>query len=250
MKTYKVTSPLMRGEEVKRLQRRLAGANAFKENFRPGKIDGNYGEDTAAAAYRAKYWLGYPTTKINRRYGTTLDSMLSGKNKLPPAYKTRRTSRKKAAKAMPMRTKALREARKHVGKKESPAGSNRVLFSRWYGVTGPWCAMFTTYCYDKFSKTFIRGKTYAYVPYILEDARRGGRGLMVTHNPEPGDLVIYNWDGGVPDHIGLFEKWLGEGRFQSIEGNTSVGNDSNGGEVMVRERKLDHTVAAFVRVTK
>jgi hypothetical protein len=39
-----------------------------------------------------------------------------------------------------------------------------------------------------------------------------------------------------------------EGRsFQAIEGNTGMGNDSNGGEVMRRQRLVSQVVA-FVRV--
>jgi cell wall-associated NlpC family hydrolase len=252
MKTYKVTSPNMRGDAVKALQRRLAGGNVWKENYQPGTADGAFGQTTAAAAYRAKYWMGYPPEKMIRTYGTTLDRFLSGKAKLPDEYASRRRARKQAASQIPIRAKALTEAKKHVGVKESPSGSNRVSFSTWYGIIGPWCAMFCTFCYDKGgSKSFRRGSRYAYVPYIVQDARRGVNGLAITHSPQPGDLVCFDWEGnGVADHVGLYEKDLGGGRFQTIEGNTSLGNNSNGGQVMRRERKRDRTVQAFVRVAK
>ena len=55
-----------------------------------------------------------------------------------------------------------------------------------------------------------------------------------------------DWQGdGKFDHVGLFVKDNGNGMFQTIEGNTSFGNDSNGGEVMSRERKYKHAI--FVR---
>lgn len=253
MRTFKVTSPLMRGATVKALQRRLAGANVFKENYNPGKIDSVFGQTTAAAAYRAKYWMGYPPEKMIRSYGAMLDNFLSGKTKLPQAYADRRAARKKAAAQVPLRKKALDESKKHIGTKENPAGSNRVQFSTWYGIIGPWCAMFTTWCYDKVgSKAHIRGARYAYVPYIVQDARRGVNGLAVTNSPQPGDLVCLDWSkDGVSDHVGLFEKWTNQGRgeFSSIEGNTSINNDSNGGQVMRRNRHRG-SVQAFVRVTK
>jgi peptidoglycan hydrolase-like protein with peptidoglycan-binding domain len=72
MKTYKLTSPLMRGDEVKTLQRTLAGANKFKENYKPGTVDGVFGEASAAACYRAKWALGYPKDRLQRTYGATL----------------------------------------------------------------------------------------------------------------------------------------------------------------------------------
>jgi peptidoglycan hydrolase-like protein with peptidoglycan-binding domain len=253
MKTYKVTSPLMRGDAVKKLQRRLAGANVFKENYNPGKVDGIFGQGTAAAAHRAKHWMGYPPNKMHRTYGQMLDNFLSGKTKLPQDYANRRQQRKKAAAQVPLRQKALNEAKKHLGTKESPAGSNRVQFSVWYGIIGPWCAMFTTYCYVQAgSKAHIRGSKYAYVPYIVQDARRGANGLAVTNSPQPGDLVCFDWNkDGISDHVGLFEKWTNQasGQFSTIEGNTSVSNNSNGGQVMRRDRNRS-LVQAFVRVGK
>jgi len=253
MKTYKTTSPPMRGDAVKALQRRLAGGNAFKENYQPGTIDGVFGQTTAAAAYRAKHWMGYPPEKMVRTYGEMLDNFLSGKTKLPEAYAGRRAARKKQASLVPLRVKALNEATKHIGTRESPSGSNRVTFSTWYGIIGPWCAMFCTYCYDKVqSKAFIRGSRYAYVPYIVQDAQRGVNGLAVTNSPLPGDLVCYDWEkNGVSDHVGLFEKWTNQarGEFSAIEGNTGIGNNSNGGQVMRRNRTRG-SVQAFVRVMK
>lgn len=250
MKTYKLTSPRMRGNEVKALQRRLAGVNKFKENFHPGKIDGVFGEATAGACYRAKYWLGYPPDKLIRTYGTILNKYLTDKVNLPDAYRERRKARKKAAPKISIGRKALAEATRHLGTVESPRGSNRVKFSVWYGIIGPWCAMFVTYCYSQVgSKSLRRGSRYSYVPYILQDARRNVNGLAVTSHPQPGDLVCFDWNrNGEYDHVGLYEKSLGGRQFQTIEGNTGHGNDSNGGEVMRRQRTIGSAGIVFVRV--
>jgi hypothetical protein len=44
--------------------------------------------------------------------------------------------------------KALMQARKFVGVREHPPGSNRTPFGRWFGVDGePWCAIFLSYCF-------------------------------------------------------------------------------------------------------
>lgn len=32
-------------------------------------------------------------------------------------------------------------ARAELGTKESPAGSNKVKYSTWYGLTGPWLSL-------------------------------------------------------------------------------------------------------------
>jgi len=249
MNTLSVTSPLTQGATVSQAQKTLNGGNVFGRDFLQGAVDGVFGEETGRACIRAKYWLGYPTGELRATYGDLLNDYLLGKQQ-PTADMIKRTAlRQKPASAKPMRAEALEEALKHLGLKERPAGSNIVRFSTWYGVRGPWCAMFVTWCYvGAGSKAFVKGVRYAYVPYIVQDARAGRNGLSVTRSPKPGDVVCYDWDGGVADHTGLFEKWLVEGRsFQAVEGNTGMGNDSNGGEVMRRQRLVSQVVA-FVRV--
>jgi hypothetical protein len=52
-------------------------------------------------------------------------------------------------------------------------------------------------------------------------------------------LVFFDWNkDGKFDHIGIFVRWIDQGRdvFETIEGNTSAGNDSDGGQVQRRER--------------
>lgn len=160
-----------------------------------------------------------------------------------------------------IRESALARSIRQIGTKESPSMSNRTKYGSWYGMDGsPWCAMFTTWCYEfgasdigKDSPTFAKGKTYAYVPYIVSDARNNKNGLVVTKDPVPGDVICFDWYGdGVFDHVGLFETWSNrsEGAFNSIEGNTSIGNDSNGGEVMRRDRNLRSASIVFCRVAE
>lgn len=156
-----------------------------------------------------------------------------------------------------IRELALAEAVKWIGTKESPYGSNQVMFSAWYAMIGPWCAMFETYCFEtaaksvgKDSPSFVRGIYYAYVPYILGDARNRARGLSITSKPQPGDLVIYDWNrNNVPDHTGIFESGNAMA-WTAIEGNTAHGNDSNGGEVMRRQRRITDAEISFVRVAE
>src|SRR4029077_2633836 len=156
-----------------------------------------------------------------------------------------------------IRQLALAESTKWLGLKENPFGSNRCKFTEWYGMVGPWCAMFATYCFEtaaqnvgKDSPSFVRGIYYAYVPYILNDARSRLRGLSVTTSPQPGDLVLYDWNRNyVPDHVGIFESGNNT-QWKAIEGNTSMGNNSNGGEVMRRDRRITDGLITFVRVAE
>lgn len=157
-----------------------------------------------------------------------------------------------------LRELALAKAITQLGIKESPPESNQVKYTDWYNMVGPWCAMFTTWCYETEgdSPSFIQASRYAYVPYIVSDARNGRYGLSVTGSPIPGDLVCFSWGGSSGghheeyDHVGLFEKWTGAHTFQAIEGNTSTSNNSNGGEVMRRTRDVNGQGTTFVRVTE
>lgn len=154
-----------------------------------------------------------------------------------------------------LRQKALALAKTQLGITESPAGSNKVKYTNWYGMVGPWCAMFDTWCYvtNEHSKapspSFVRGERYSYVPYLVADARAGKYGLSVTGDPIPGDLVCYDWEWNDEfDHMGMFEKWTGLYTFDAIEGNTSTSNNSNGGQVMRRNRNITMQKTVFVRV--
>ena len=145
----------------------------------------------------------------------------------------------------------LAKATSYLGYSEQPAGSNKTTFGAWYGLDGqPWCAMFVTYCDQlggKPSSAFKRGSRYAYVPYLLADARSGLYGLSVTGSPQPGDIVVYDWElDGLADHVGIYEAPSGGG-FSAIEGNTSTSSNSNGGQVMRRSRSKGAGVT-FIRV--
>jgi len=139
-----------------------------------------------------------------------------------------------------------------IGTKESPPNSNQCPYSQWYGMIGPWCAMFCTWADqtgERPTASFKRGSKYAYVPYVVQDARMGYNGLSITSEPKPGDLVCFDWDwNGEFDHIGLFEKWVSADTFSAIEGNTSNSDNSNGGEVMRRNRSRWSQDTVFVRV--
>jgi hypothetical protein len=111
--------------------------------------------------------------------------------------------------------------------------------------------MFVTWCQCQVGgKRFAQGKQYAYVPFVVNDAHAGRNGMHLTTEPIKGDLVTFDWNhDGVADHMGVFVHWVdrGKGVFATVEGNTSLTNNSNGGEVMQRERNLSD-VQVFIRV--
>jgi hypothetical protein len=153
-----------------------------------------------------------------------------------------------------LRKAALQQAITQLGIKESPPDSNNVKYCDWYGMVGPWCAMFCAWCYEHAgnSPSFAKGSKYAYVPYIVSDARAQRNGLRVVGTDEvtAGDLVCYDWSwDGEFDHVGIFEGWR-DNEFTAIEGNTSTSNNSNGGQVMRRTRLASTQATVFVRVSE
>lgn len=143
--------------------------------------------------------------------------------------------------------KVIDEARIWIGTKEEPAGSNSVIFNTdYYGrkVSGPaypWCCAFVWDVFRKagLSDLFYDGKKTAYCPTVVSYYKSIGR---FFDYPQVGDLALFNWNGGkLAQHIGIVESVDGN-NFVSIEGNTSVTSDDNGGAVMRRQRNVSQCV--------
>lgn len=256
-----VTSPMMHGKDVEHAQKMLSSKAPGTKfgDFRPGKVDGVYGPRCGMATRRAKYWLGWPKEGITSHYGQVLENLLGGDDSLPGDFKKRREARLKQAAATPMRERAFAKAVGEIGTKEHPPDSNRVKYSSWYGIIGSWCAMFVTWCYVEAGskETFRKGQRYAFVPFMVDDARgRDWHLVRITKDSVArGDIVTFDWEGGgvggaalASDHVGLFDSWINKsaGTFRTVEGNTAIGNDSNGGEVMRRDRNMSQ-VSCFMR---
>lgn len=144
--------------------------------------------------------------------------------------------------------KIIKIAEKEIGYKESPPNTNKTKYGKWFGLDGhAWCAMFVSWVYDKagvklpkigFTQPGYAGCQTAYAYF-----KKHG---WIVKTPKPGDIVLFDWNAdGRYDHTGIFIKKLTDTTFESIEGNTSLTNQSNGGEVMRRKRK--YSQAIFVR---
>lgn len=230
----------MHGPRVLDVQHKLT-----ELGYQVGELDGFYGPTTAAAV-RA----------FQRAQGLEADGVIG-----PLTAEAIRTSTKLAAvSSSNLGLLALAEAVKHVGLRESPPGSNRTMFGEWFGVNGvPWCGIFVSWCFVKGANYVIAdgypggrsvgvfpGKGCSYVPTTEAWLRVTGMWIGRVA-PLPGDIAIYNWDGGRADHIGIVSRNLGGGEFEAIEGNTSSSNASDGGAVMRAVRRLTQ-VNGFGRV--
>ncbi len=167
--------------------------------------------------------------------------------------------------AKPFPVRLVERARVFVGVKEQPPGSNRGPYDprkkggiddwcrRANGLTGyPWCAAFLCAMAEDCGYR-VTDPRRASVGFLEGWARTVGK---LVDRPLRGDLVCYRFDqDNWPDHIGVVDRvlairWRG-GRFvgmvRTIEGNTSAGNDANGGQVQIRYRWLDGR-CGFVRL--
>lgn len=135
-------------------------------------------------------------------------------------------------------------AQSQIGVKESPANSNRVKYwddyRRRCGVDyngQPWCAAFVTdgMCQiGQWVQTSDEGR-FRYCPSLVSWAKQQGEWLGREAVCEPGDIILFA-NGSIACHVGIVEKRLSASQVQTIEGNTSVTSNDNGGAVMRRTR--------------
>ena len=144
----------------------------------------------------------------------------------------------------------LELARRQLGVKEDPPGSNKVKYNAWYygrevsGAAYPWCMVFVQWVFDRAS---VKLPTRTASCGALMRAAQAA-GCWVTKGYRPGDVVIYDFPGGAAtDHCGIVEA-VDDSRVAAIEGNTSSSNDADGGAVERRTRRLS-LIAGAVRPT-
>ena len=140
----------------------------------------------------------------------------------------------------------INKAKSYVGVKENPPYSNNVIFNTDYyghpvnGSAYSWCC---TFVWDIFrmcgaSDLFYGGQKTASCTTVLNWAKNNG---MIVNNSSgrKGDLILFDWDSsGDADHIGFIVEKNSDGSYTTVEGNTSLnGSQSDGGEVMLRNRK-------------
>lgn len=133
----------------------------------------------------------------------------------------------------------IRVATSFIGYKEGINKNN--VFGKWFGLNNTsWCFIFCSYCYDKAGTSLGKGdflKGWASVPNALKHYTTTNE---ITQFPQAGDLVIFGWDRKTPQHVGLFIQDLNNGSIETVEGNTSDGNPSDGGCVQrkIRDKKF------------
>lgn len=156
----------------------------------------------------------------------------------------------------PWGQRALLVAERELGVREDPAGSNTGARVKQYqaaatpGTTGyPWCAAYVTWTLRQVGWK-VKFANMAYVPAWVAAAHSGRYPFFVipASEVEAGDIACYDWQHDrVADHIGWARGPVRNGKIATIEGNTSQGNQSNGGQVQHRERNVSD-VLCFIRL--
>lgn len=121
-------------------------------------------------------------------------------------------------------------------------GNGGSRFRKYCGLPSdaPWCCAFVRYIFDegKDSPLFYGGKNVVYVPNA-ESWLFANYANIPIYLAMPMDVVTFNWDGGLPDHIGFVRERKSDTTVLTIEGNTS------GGIVANRERPAKYISGCF-----
>ena len=139
-------------------------------------------------------------------------------------------------------------ARNELGYRESPANSNRTKYGKWYQLDGnPWCMMFVMWIFHQADALASLPVRTASCNEFMKAAKKAGNWHKKS-DLQPGDIVIFDFPGNLSatDHVGIVEELADEPDYVfTIEGNTSMTNQSDGGMVMRRKRKRSLIAGAF-----
>lgn len=220
-----------RGSAVLALQKALKA-----KGFSPGPLDGVFGQGTLAAVRRFQGSrklatdgvVGPNTWKALGYRGTGSSAGAGSVGGVKPSSGT-------------LRQRILQLARSQVGTLEvgNNGGGARKYQSYFGRGQEAWCADFVSWVVSNSGKKL----NYAYCPYLERYMRNAGQ-WKGKSNPQPGDIVLFDWDhNGVADHVGLVESVNKDGSLNTIEGNTT--NPSTGREGVWRRKRYLSQVRGF-----
>ena len=220
-----------KGPRVKELQR-LLNHNAYRKPRKLLVVDGEFGTLTSGAVQGTKFWLGYAKEDIQPVAGDLLFALLKEEQALPGDNEKRRKARLQNVvegkaeqdKTDKMRLRVLARIKGELGTLERPNNSNHIKYNDYWGW-GPvaYCMIFIAWAWlNEGSKAFIKGSRWAGCREMLADAKAGGHGIHLTHDPDPGCPGVVNLYGDArPDHAITFVKDNGDGTCVTYEANTS-----------------------------
>lgn len=256
MRALHLTSPEMRGQDVRVLQRILnERLHHYKSRHRV-REDGVYSRDTAHNVANIAYIMG-----LHHYSGDTpVLRLIEHPHLRNPAelhlsrerQKAREHGDKLAGGGAHGLSRIVSIASHYVGVSEHPPGSNwghphPADWEREFGFSSgvSWCGCFAG-AMVRLAGGHVTSRI-AFCPFIEADARSHTNGFDLwrpNHNEGvgPGWLVLYNWNGGAePEHVGIVKAVHGS-FIETIEGNTGGSNPSDGGMVAIERRPYHFTV--------
>ena len=139
---------------------------------------------------------------------------------------------------------------------ETPPGNNHNKFTEWYGITGPWCAMFISWVFAHSRPEPIIPRLmpkFAFTPLFADWYREHKRSFVDEDKAVSGDTVFYNFPDSLDriQHVGLvLDNQRADKQLLTIEGNTSSGtsgSQDDGGGVFVRQRPYGSSIVVMGR---
>ena len=221
MRSLRLTTPMMKGEDVREAQHLLA-KNPFGTFFNDD-FDGEYGEITHQATERAKFWLGYPADRyepVAERRLRRQDPRLPLRHGAAAArYDQRRKKRITESKQQgKLREKALKLAVKQIGIREDPSRlEQRALLALVHEPAIRLEAAQRRAALVRDVRQLVlhpgrqpivrkQQQRWAFCPFVVGDAEQGRHNLTLTRDPQPGDIAVYKFGSNTFKHIGLFRE--------------------------------------------
>jgi peptidoglycan hydrolase-like protein with peptidoglycan-binding domain len=229
----------MAGSDVRELQRQLAAAG-----YDPGPIDGEFGPKTEAAvrAYQRAHGL-----KADGIVGPLTRGMLSHNDDFTPRPRppvsldpTPRPPTVSASEAA-QRQRILEIAQDEVGTQETGQNGGDVLkYPQFFGRgQEKYCADFVSWVCTQAGVPLNEYNCESLKNHLIRDGKWKGK-----NDPQPGDLVLFDWDGdGKADHVGIVKSVNADGTITTIEGNASP--DGGGTQGVVEKRRSTNQVLGY-----
>ena len=137
-------------------------------------------------------------------------------------------------------------AKAELGVCENPPNSNNVKYNTWYygheviGNQYPWCAVFISWLFKP--EQGLCKKTASCLEMLEWFEKRN----QIVKEPQAGDIVFFHYSTNPrrTNHVGLVVSVHGN-VINTIEGNTSINSNDNGGKVMQRNRY--NNIVAYAR---
>lgn len=243
----KVTTPMMKGPDVTRLQDKINDWMADKKLPLRVKEDGEFGPRTLKAAQRVGWLMGLTGDIENNELSEAEQDLIRHPEKRSKEQRERSEDRVEAAQkardaADHGAAAAIKAAMSFVGHTESPPSSNRSslidAWTRYCNLNPPvyWCGCFAGTMVHKYGGAKVIPSRLVHHQDITNQARAGVNGLEAVPYTaaRKGDIVTFTFE-----HIALVREDGWHGHLKTVEGNTSpgsAGSQSNGGGVFARER--------------